>query len=436
MSVHQPKIENIPARTRDSIVKHHIPYERWMMRESLAAALQGAPTRFQQNLQVEGFALHARNLIEFLKNGDGCGFNPADFTTEGFSVQRRFIRDTLVNMINRQISHLTDGRTEIQEGKFDESQWRETAQAIEGELDRWIANLSPEWAEKWKQRERMGDADGGFIKTAGHVRGACTAPGFVESHQNGTASVMGPTGPARTGICEAAANSSFKGCSHAEVVNGSWTAVLSRNHASRGAFLRAGWRCAGRRSVRLDRCASTRCATRLGLIRLLRRPVGARGPAAHGPDGISPSATARKSVPWHNTTYGPGNWCRSAPMRERSEEERTRRRQRHLARLTHTGRRPKLKSLKSDARIALTGTPIENRLGDLWSIFDFINPGPLARARRTDDADDLTGRHPQRDVMEHLRSVDPVAEGRMFESDVAAHRRQCGLARIVDRLRR
>jgi hypothetical protein len=36
---------------------------------------------------------------------------------------------------------------------------------------------------------------------------------------------------------------------------------------------------------------------RLGLICLLRRPVGARGPAAHGPDGISPSATARKSVP-------------------------------------------------------------------------------------------------------------------------------------------
>ena len=34
-----------------------------------------------------------------------------------------------------------------------------------------------------------------------------------------------------------------------------------------------------------------------------------------------------------------------------------------------------VKQLKADARIALTGTPIENRLGDLWSIFDFINPG-------------------------------------------------------------
>ena len=27
--------------------------------------------------------------------------------------------------------------------------------------------------------------------------------------------------------------------------------------------------------------------------------------------------------------------------------------------------------------IALTGTPVENRLGDLWSIFDFLNPGLL-----------------------------------------------------------
>ena len=39
------------------------------------------------------------------------------------------------------------------------------------------------------------------------------------------------------------------------------------------------------------------------------------------------------------------------------------------------------KKLRAQARIALTGTPIENRLGDLWSIFDFINPGLLGSAR-------------------------------------------------------
>ena len=46
------------------------------------------------------------------------------------------------------------------------------------------------------------------------------------------------------------------------------------------------------------------------------------------------------------------------------------------AKQTHTA-----KKLKARARFALTGTPIENRLGDLWSIFDFINPGLLGSAK-------------------------------------------------------
>ena len=40
-----------------------------------------------------------------------------------------------------------------------------------------------------------------------------------------------------------------------------------------------------------------------------------------------------------------------------------------------------VKRLQADSRIALTGTPVENRLGDLWSIFDFLNPGLLGSAR-------------------------------------------------------
>ncbi|MDR1044901.1 MAG: DEAD/DEAH box helicase [Candidatus Adiutrix sp.] len=39
-----------------------------------------------------------------------------------------------------------------------------------------------------------------------------------------------------------------------------------------------------------------------------------------------------------------------------------------------------LKALKARARLALTGTPVENRLGDLWSLFDFLNPGLLGSA--------------------------------------------------------
>jgi len=39
------------------------------------------------------------------------------------------------------------------------------------------------------------------------------------------------------------------------------------------------------------------------------------------------------------------------------------------------------KKLSARVRIALTGTPVENRLSDLWSIFDFINPGLLGSAK-------------------------------------------------------
>lgn len=35
------------------------------------------------------------------------------------------------------------------------------------------------------------------------------------------------------------------------------------------------------------------------------------------------------------------------------------------------------RGLQADVRIAATGTPVENRLQDLWSIFDFLNPGML-----------------------------------------------------------
>ena len=47
----------------------------------------------------------------------------------------------------------------------------------------------------------------------------------------------------------------------------------------------------------------------------------------------------------------------------------------------HSTRQSKaVRTLKAEARFALTGTPIENRLGDLWALFDFLNPGLLGSA--------------------------------------------------------
>jgi superfamily II DNA or RNA helicase len=36
--------------------------------------------------------------------------------------------------------------------------------------------------------------------------------------------------------------------------------------------------------------------------------------------------------------------------------------------------------LRADYRLALSGTPIENHLGELWSLFEFLNPGMFGRA--------------------------------------------------------
>ena len=41
-----------------------------------------------------------------------------------------------------------------------------------------------------------------------------------------------------------------------------------------------------------------------------------------------------------------------------------------------------VKQLKTAARVALTGTPVENRLADLWSLFDFLCPGLLGTSQK------------------------------------------------------
>ncbi len=43
------------------------------------------------------------------------------------------------------------------------------------------------------------------------------------------------------------------------------------------------------------------------------------------------------------------------------------------------------KSMKADHKIALTGTPLENRLTELWSLFDFLMPGFLGNAEAFHD---------------------------------------------------
>lgn len=50
-----------------------------------------------------------------------------------------------------------------------------------------------------------------------------------------------------------------------------------------------------------------------------------------------------------------------------------------------TAQTKSVKSIRAKMKIAMTGTPIENRLSDLWSLFDFLNKGLLGTTKEFSD---------------------------------------------------
>lgn len=66
-----------------------------------------------------------------------------------------------------------------------------------------------------------------------------------------------------------------------------------------------------------------------------------------------------------------------------------------------------VKSLSAVRRLALTGTPIENNITDLWSLFDFLNPGLLGSASRFASAVKVLASDAERGFQPLRRLVSP-----------------------------
>ncbi len=60
-----------------------------------------------------------------------------------------------------------------------------------------------------------------------------------------------------------------------------------------------------------------------------------------------------------------------------------------------TAQTRRVKAIPARAKIALTGTPVENSAADLWSLFDFLNPGLLGTSSRFAEALKSEGAYPK-----------------------------------------
>ncbi len=91
-----------------------------------------------------------------------------------------------------------------------------------------------------------------------------------------------------------------------------------------------------------------------------------------------------QSVTWHRVVLDEAQYIKNPPTKQTSA----------------------IRGLKANRRLAMTGTPVENRLSELWSIMDFCNPGYLETAgtfRRRFSVP--IERHRDHERAEHLRKL-------------------------------
>jgi SNF2 family DNA or RNA helicase len=77
------------------------------------------------------------------------------------------------------------------------------------------------------------------------------------------------------------------------------------------------------------------------------------------------------------------------------------------------------KRVKSDRRLALTGTPIENRLSEIWSIMDFVSPGLLGSLKTFEEKYARPIERGDEETMRRMRTIVRPLVMRRTKAEVA-----------------
>ncbi len=104
------------------------------------------------------------------------------------------------------------------------------------------------------------------------------------------------------------------------------------------------------------------------------------------------------------TTYG--TLRRDAPLLQQQQFDYVVLDESQAIKNAETATAKSVRLLRADHRLALTGTPIENHLGELQSLFDFLNPGLLGRGAVLDPRA-ATGRDAQQHIARLAKGLRP-----------------------------
>lgn len=145
---------------RKEVISIHLFYEIEMLRRSHHILQGGMPLPLLSpvvaNLAIEGFCLHARNLIDFFADDRPPGAKSAvarHFTISDYCPfnGNEVKKDVLYGKINKQIVHLTYDRTDDSNLKIGPKDREQLRSLIESEILEFEKCLRPPYDRVWRQ---------------------------------------------------------------------------------------------------------------------------------------------------------------------------------------------------------------------------------------------------------------------------------------------
>jgi hypothetical protein len=128
----------------------HLPYMLGSVRYDFNKLSQQLFFR-DWNASFQSFSVNARNLVEFLNNGDKRNFKASDFV-EGFRFRKGDIQGPL-RKLDEQVFHLGKARPRDSDGKFDFSAAKAVLDWIEEGMQSFLEDLSPENKKAWNSEK-------------------------------------------------------------------------------------------------------------------------------------------------------------------------------------------------------------------------------------------------------------------------------------------